>query len=181
MACTWWSGLLATVVCAGRFLISEDETIFIPNCFEFRWQLSLSDVFRVVREILFHNDVSRGILLAKMSAYLLERDWRVVIISFCRRSTQETRVFDPPLAIVFFFYVFALQWNWSYFYILTGCWAGNQVYIIQHHRVTLGCVSRKEDSAPSPIGESNKMFQRSHFQEKQRRWVPLRPVRWENC
>lgn len=42
-------GSLAAVVCAGRLVMTEDDTLFIPACFEFDRQLFLSDVFRLVR------------------------------------------------------------------------------------------------------------------------------------
>lgn len=54
------------MVCSGRLLVSEDETIFIPNCFESRKQLSLSFKFRFMKKkISFQSEVCEWILLAR--------------------------------------------------------------------------------------------------------------------
>lgn len=59
-------GLLVALVCAGRLVICY----IIPDCFEFGGHLRLSVDLRVVRNILFDNDVSGGILLAKSRHYV---------------------------------------------------------------------------------------------------------------
>lgn len=45
-------GLLAAVAYAGRLVMAVEDTLFIPDCIEFSGELRLSDVFRLVREIL---------------------------------------------------------------------------------------------------------------------------------
>lgn len=55
--------LQAALVCAGKLVIDNDYTIFIPDSFEFRGELCLSNVFRVVREI--HCHVPREIRLTE--------------------------------------------------------------------------------------------------------------------